>query len=211
MNAQWKIDEGRTVDLRLAGDGFERVHPFKRFQKKRAGRVGTRFHMTCADTQTGELIFNGEVMLAGWNDTSFQGQTIKLWIDEESTRHPFAGYIRRSGKAVGSIFQSVLVEVSEDDTPVDQHAEKNLEDAHARKKKAFSSSAHLMVTSAKFVQYVRETQNCTGTVDPEYAKKWVKWRVGIESLSDLDRDPMALKRFREVIQRPFARWNGEDY
>lgn len=214
MNAQWKIDEGRTVDLRLAGNGFDRVHPFKKFQKKRAGRVGTRFHMSCADLQTEQVIFNGEVMLAGWTDTSNQGQTIKLWLDDEADRHPFAGYLRRTHKSVGSIFAVALVELSDDDAPVDQQAETALGDARTVRttKKALSSSAHLMVTGELFVRYVRETVRFKPgiIVTPDVARRWVKDRLQVESLSDLDRDPGKAREYHEVIRRPFARWNGED-
>lgn len=214
MNAQWKIDEGRTVDLRLAGNGFDRVHPFKKFQKKRAGRVGTRFHMACADEQTCQVIFKGEVMLAGWTDTSNQGQTIKLWLDDEADRHPFAGYLRRTQKAPGSVFAVILVELSDDESPVDQQAEGKVSNARAlhAPRKALSSSAHLMVTGEIFVRYIRETVRFREgvVITPDVAKRYVKDRLGIESLSDLDRDPDKARLFHEVIRRPFARWNGED-
>ncbi len=167
--------------------------------------------MSCADASTGEAVFTGEVMFAAWHDTSTQGQTVKFWLDNESTRHPFDGFTARGRTNTGSMFAVILVELGEDDQPVDQTAEKTIEEAH-KPKQALSSQAHLMVTSDLFVQYVRECAVLkSGTkVTPDVAKRWVKHKLSIESLSDLDRDAEKAKVFHEKIRRPFARWNGED-
>lgn len=167
--------------------------------------------MTCA-TQQGEVVFNGEAMFAGWSDTSSKGQIVKFWLDDEATAHQFAGFRARGPDGIGTIFGVVLVELGDDNAPVDQVAEKAVIEGRARAKRAFSSSVHLMVTSEKFVQWVRETAKLKPGIEltPEVSKRWVKHKLGIEHLSDLDRDPEKLRLFHEKIRRPYARWNGED-
>jgi hypothetical protein len=127
LNATWSLDTGRTVELRLCGDAFDRVHPFKQFQKRRNGRVGTRFQAVFSRVDSGEQILNMEVMLAAWKDSSSIGQSITLWLDNEVETHPFCGCTRRKANQPGDVFVLVLVELNDDDTPINQTQRGNLE------------------------------------------------------------------------------------
>lgn len=120
LNATWSLDSGRTVELRLCGDAYDRVHPFKRFQKKRNGRVGTRFQAAFSRVDTGDQVLSMEVMLAAWKDSSSIGQSITLWLDDEIAVHPFCGCQRRKAQQPGELFALVLVELNDDDSPVNQ-------------------------------------------------------------------------------------------
>lgn len=168
--------------------------------------------MVCA-TEDGQVVLNGEVMFAGWSDTSSKGQIVKFWLDDEASTHPFAGFRPRGRDGIGTIFGVALVEMTDDDKPVDQVAEKSLAEAHGKpRKRGLSQDAHFMIINEKFIQYVRETVNLKpGTeVNAELARRWVKHRLQIESLGDLDHNPEKAKLFHQVIRRPYARWNGED-
>lgn len=230
INATWSLDSGRTVELRLAGDAYSRIHPFKKFQQRRNGRMGTRFRCAVADTRTGAIFFAGEVMLAGWKDSSFSGQCITLWLDDEADRHPFAGYNRRKNGTPGDMFAVALVEIDEHEQPIDQQQRERVEGSGApaepaakraaqgggggapgRRRSQPSQQAHLMVTGPMFVRYLQETKPLRGkSWTAELARRWVKQEIAVESLSDLDRDPAALKRFNEKIRKPFARWNNQE-
>lgn len=120
LNATWSLDSGRTVELRLCGDAYDRLHPFKRFQKKRNGRVGTRFHSAFSRMDSGQEVLAMEVMLAAWKDSSSVGQSITLWLDDEVETHPFCGCTRRKANVTGDMFALVLVELADDDTPINQ-------------------------------------------------------------------------------------------
>lgn len=120
LNATWSLDSGRTVELRLCGDSYDRVHPFKRFQKRRNGRVGTRFQAAFSRVDSGQEVLSMEVMLAAWKDSSSIGQSITLWLDDEVTVHPFCGCIRRKAGQPGDVFALVLVELNDDDSAVRQ-------------------------------------------------------------------------------------------
>lgn len=248
LNATWSLDSGRTVELRLCGDAFDRLHPFKRFQKKRNGRVGTRFQAAFSRVDSGQEVLAMEVMLAAWKDSSSVGQSITLWLDDEVETHPFCGCTRRKANVTGDVFALVLVELADDDSPVNQHqpqsadhgagtagaaaegtqvpeatggdsvhpgrrgpAARDPAPAKGRTPRKFSSSVHLLVTGVRYLQWLKETK---GTLvrewTPELARQYTKKVISVESLSDLDRDQGAVKRFHLLIRRPFERWNHQE-
>lgn len=258
LNATWSLDSGRTVELRLCGDAFDRVHPFKRFQKRRNGRVGSRFAAAFSRVDSGEQVLSLEVMLASWKDSSSIGQSIILWLDDEVETHPFCGCSRRKASIPGDVFALVLVELNDDDTPINQKqrealalgkpgsqpqtgihdpagapaavpagnpaqpaangstAQGNRRDGGnrqcaQRKPRRFSSSVHLLVTGALFLRWLQETKgNLVKEWNPELARRYAKQVMEVESLSDLDRDQEAVKRFNDRIRRPFERWNKQE-
>ena len=190
------------------GDAADRAHPFKRFTRRRGDRAGTRFHAAIASGETGEMIYADQAMLAAWGDTP-SGQTVRLWLDEDSALHPFAGSRKRQGKDPGSVFQLVMVELAEDEQPVDQVQRSVVE--HARKKQTLSQQAHLMISSPMFVQYLKETRpGLVKNWDADTARAYVKTILKIESLSDLDRHKGFADRFHEQVRKPYARWGGHE-
>lgn len=255
LNASWDLENGRMVEFRICGEAYGRVHPFKKYQQRRGGRVGSRFEAAFARCTTGELLMQCQLMLAAWKDSSAVGQSVKFWIDNEVDVHPFCGCERRKNGTPGDIFSLVLVELNDNDTPVDQtrvqasdipggagtieqspiesenkittasnSAAPHAQDREARApaqgaqkaagtgkrpptRRRFSSSVHLLVTSALYVQWLQETKaTLVKQWTPELARQYTKKVIKVESLSDLDRDPAAVKRFDEEIRRPYDRW-----
>jgi hypothetical protein len=189
------------VEFRIAGDFETMRHPFKDFTRKRAGRVGTRFHVVSGRSREGEVNYDGEMMLKDWQEKPGTGMTVTFWLDDEASLHPYAGCDRRKNSVPGEMFALVMVELDDDNQQ--QHQPKR----HGR---ALSSDAHLMVTSEMFVQYLRETK--PGLVKewtPNAAKDYAKITLGVESLSELDHNPVKRDAFHEVIRRPYALWNGD--
>lgn len=120
LGASWSLNDGRRVEFRLCGQSFYRQHPFKVFQQKRNGHVGTRFRASFARTTTGEVMGTMDLMLCGWKDSSAVGQSVIFWLDDEVEIHPFCGCIPRKGQTPGDMFAMVLVEIGDDERPVDQ-------------------------------------------------------------------------------------------
>lgn len=245
LDAKWSLSDGRTVELRICGESFDRVHPFKVYQKRRNGRVGTRFHGHFASYETGEEVMMLECMLADWKDSSSVGQAFKFWLDHESTLHPFAGFKRRKASEPGDLFTLTLVEVDDDETninaaqraraesgqaaaagdggaqpgePAGHHelppVAGNRTGAHRQKQSAprrMSSSVHLFATSALCVRWLTETKRqLVKEWTPEVARQYIKSVCKVESLSDLDRNPEAVKRYNEEIARPYDRWYRQE-
>lgn len=201
INARWDLESGRSVDFRIGGDGFERMHPFKTFQRARGGRLGTRFMAVCVDEKLVSRI-EGEVMLKGWTETATGGQQVSLWLDNESSLHPFAGCRARKRDEPGEMFKLsmvVLDEIEEEPPP---------QEGQVRSMKP-SQIAHLLVVrNPMFIRYLKETKPTMAQWDPDVAKRYVKTRLGIESLGDLDKLPAKAQEYREQIEKPFERWKG---
>lgn len=144
------------------------------------------------------IFFQGEVMLAGWGESHNGGAKLTLWLPDPSDLDPFRSVTMKKGKIAGQRFMMVLVEIGEDETPV------------APQKHHHSSDAHLMVTGAAFVNYVRDTIAGASAWDAAQCRMWAKHSMQVDSLSELDTDPAALKRFHEIIRRPFEEWMERD-
>jgi hypothetical protein len=243
LGASWDLESGRMVEIRLCGDAFGQVHPFKKYQQRRNGRMGTRFYAAFA-RETEEIVYQGQTMLAAWKDSSIAGQSVRLWLDDETTQHPFAGCQRRKNGTPGDIFALCLVELNDDETPIDQAQRESLEPrsgpagaapegpevpegpsansvhaggrtpavrtqaaAKTHSPRKLSSTAHLLVSGPLFVRYLQETKaTLVKEWTSEKARTYAKGLMKVESLSDLDRDPEAVKRYRELVQRPYDRW-----
>lgn len=247
LNATWSLDEGRMVELRLCGEAYGRIHPFKRHQQRRNGRMGTRFRAAFANSKSGEPLATMDLMLASWKDTSRTGQSIRLWIDNEVDVHPFSGCTRRQGQNPGEMFAVVMVELDEDDSAINQSQRASVENGEsprgpddqgdsgneaagpgadstpshrrapaggnqgkARKPRALSSTVHLLVTSAIFVRFLKETK---AELVPQWtsdkAREYVKSYLKVQSLSELDRDPDARRRW-EKVRQAYDRWYRQE-
>lgn len=215
IDAQWSLGSGRTVDFRIIEvPGEDRINPFKQYQRKRGGRVGQCFYATIV--RDGESIptYTGDLMLAGWGDSSSKGQWASYWIDEDSNLHPFAGFTRRSTGVVGQTFAAAFVILTEPGGNIDASAPAGRSIQAPRK---LSADAHLMITGPFFRQWLEEKSEYTQalhqkgqTWTAETARRYVKWLLGIESLADLDRMAEKATMFHEKIRRPFAKWNGRE-
>lgn len=216
MGASWSLDTGRVAEFRLieVTDGADCVHPFRAFQRRRGGRVGQCFRAVFVEHANVRTTYDDELQLMGWADTSgSSGRTVKFWLDEEADRHPFAGYDKRTTSKPGSLFSMLLVQLADNGHPVDQADQAAAEGAgRTRGKQKLSSAAHLIITQPLFVQFCAETFPKTprGGWTPETTKRFVKWRLGIESLSDLDRDEAKAQDFHSVFRKPYLAWRGFD-
>ena len=128
LEAKWTDRDGHTVKFKLVSPNEERPNPFKQFTKRRSGRAGSRFYasVTLIDGQDDQN-YNGEVMLAGWADTSTNGYTVQFWVEPPgSGQHPFEGYTRNEAH-----FMAALVELDDDDSPIEQDVRERIEKATA--------------------------------------------------------------------------------
>lgn len=197
-----------------SGEYWKKVNPFKKYVKRRSGRVGQRFKGAIVEIETQTVAYSGDLQLLGWADTE-KGKTVRFWLDEEAERHPFAGFDKRSAKP-GTLFVTKLVLIDDDESPIDEKAEERVSGG-----KRISQSIYIMLHSALFIQFMNERSNNTASLQAQglgwdtvirgesMIKKHIKRFLKIESLSDIDRDPELQRRFDEEIARPFRRWVGK--
>lgn len=240
LGATWSLGEGRMVEIRLCGEPFGRIHPFKKHQQRRNGRMGTRFRAAFANSKTGEALATMELMLASWKDTSRTGQSIRLWIDNEVEVHPFSGCAGRQGQNLGDMFAVVMVELDDDDAAINQSKRDRVENSQGsggpgpqgiesqgagetavspqqrarhggnqnkpRKPRSLSSTVHLTVTSAIFLRFLQETKSeLVPQWTREKAREYVKSYLKVQSLSELDRDQAAVRRW-EKVRQAYEKW-----
>lgn len=125
LESKWTDKDGHTVRFKLATPNEARPNPFKQFTKRRGDRAGTRFAAAMRELETNEDAYVGEVMLMSWGDTSTQGYTVGFWVEApEQGVHAFERWARNTT----SFFVS-LVELDEDDSPVDTHQRARVEKA----------------------------------------------------------------------------------
>ena len=138
--------------------------------------------------------FEGEVMLAGWQESHNGGAKVTFWLPSSESLEPFRFATVRKGKTAGQRYMMVLVEIGDDEKPV-QHP---------------SNAAHLRITSEQFLEYAKSL--APGRRDnwtTQRARDWVKYTIGVESLAEIDSNPAALERYHRLVRIPFDLWQHQ--
>lgn len=107
----------------------------------------------------------------------------------------------------------LLVQIADDGKPVDQDDQASAEGvARPRRQQKLSSAAHLIIQGHLFAQFCSEQgwPSPRKGWTPETARRFVKWKLGLESLSDLDRDDGKAQRFHAEFRKPYLAWRGFD-
>jgi hypothetical protein len=213
LEAKWSDKDGHTVKFKLVTPNEDRPNPFKAFTKRRSGRGGTRFHAALSHVgrvRAEAVAYNGEFMLAGWSDTSGAGYTVSFWCEApEQGMHAFEGY-RRSVDT----FMAALVELDEDDQPVDQEKRERVEAAQKpegpaspeRPVQRLSTVAAWMCMAEDFWAWANQQGSDVPVISDDLAAGWMRKRLGVDSRRQLDQDPEVARRFHEEIRKPFVEW-----
>lgn len=208
--AQWDTANGHTVQFNLPDPGGDdKANPFKRFTKMRKGRVGTRFEAVIFDTaDEPACAYNDGAMLKGWTDSN-TGQTVSFWLaNVEGVEHPLAGYRE------GDQFMIALVELSDEDEPVDQERRARAEkvDEELKKPKRHgqlpSQGCALVCNNPDFWSYLNEILEPDKPVQSAAsAAAHVRELLGIESRREMDTNPEAEEAWHK-IRRAFVEWDS---
>lgn len=204
-NAAWRDDNGSTVTFRLPMVQSEDVrNPFHSFTKRRKGKAGTRFMMACHTAGEGvrQALYEDEAMLAGWNDSQQKGHTVKLWLCNDNMGHPFDGVSRTVPLIIS------LVELDDDNEPIDQKMRDRVEKAGKHPSELLSYAAVMLCKNPQFWEWCRSNDYTLAgnpVVDEESARLWLLMICNMNSraeLNDPDRTDVIVK-FKD-IQRDFS-------
>ena len=225
LEAKWTDKDGHLVKFRLVTPNEERPNPFKAFTKRRGKRGGTRFIASLSHVQgmkTDNVMYNGEFMLAGWSDTSTAGYSVTFWCEPpEVGIHSFDGYSRGV-----DTFMAALVELDENDQPIDQERRDRVEAATAPKAekggekadpatasnarrgpRKLSQYAAMMCGNDEFWDWINKTQLSNSEpriFSTEQAANWMRSKLGIDSRRDIDTMESKEKMYHELIRKPYA-------
>lgn len=134
--------------------------------------------------------FSGEVQFRRYSDTSTQGVQITLALHDREALEPL---IHKAGKR----FMCVLVELGDDEMPVEPPAEKVKVGPLCREAVGYCEMPAFWdwLTTERFTEG-----------DEQSAKSWLLHLCDISSRKELDTDRQAGQDFVNLVRVPFMRW-----
>lgn len=147
--------------------------------------------------------FSGELQLAGWSETHNGGCKVTFWLADASDLDAFRALTVRKGNTAGHRFMAVLVEVGDDELPVQQPKQ----DDQEPKGGALAKLAGMFCQQSEFWEFLvaRSTgPTCCESVNDAAAT--IRHICGIESRAELDSNAEAAAIFHEQIRLPYVRW-----
>jgi len=218
--ATWDTDYGMYVKFLVpqTTEDYGTANPFKRFQRMRKGKVGTRFDAVFT-SQDGNTFYENEVMLKGWNDGT-TGWKVEFWMhgsDGVVEMHPFLQCSKNDQ------FHVALVELDDDNEAIDQTKRDRVIRAQDRKRSQpkLSNYAAMLCRTPEFWHWLHEEDKidmnaigdtkCTPQDAESRAKDWMYTVLGIQSRSELDSDEAKAESFHSKVRLPYADRNGVYY
>ena len=141
------------------------------------------------------IAFEGEIMLLQWAESSTRGRTVTFLLDNESESHPFRDFTIKSGKRAGQRFMCVLVQIGDDEQPVEQQ-------------QRYSQLAFLFCKDPAFWHWASERSFDTVNSE-ETARGWMLGLLGFSSRSEIDQSEENRNRFDMLIKIPFNAYRHE--
>jgi hypothetical protein len=134
-----------------------------------------------------KTFFEGEVQFRRYSDTSTQGQQVVFALTD---REALSSFIGKEGKR----FACVLVEIGDDEQPVQQPERPKLG--------PLCREAIDLCVMTDFWRYVQAENEAD-------AKEFILNVCGVSSRKDLDTVATAAEKFRALVRVPFIRWQRQ--
>lgn len=141
--------------------------------------------------------YSGELMLAGWSDSHTAGAKVTFWLPDQESLEAFRHLTVRKGRTAGQRFMAVLIQIGDDDQPIEPG-----EDSAARPSHALAKSAALICRTEAFQDFVASVNGWTPSDAErreEMAANYVRGWCRVESRSELDRSPSAAQLFARLM------------
>lgn len=151
------------------------------------------------------IAFKDEVMLAGWSDSHNGSPKVAFFLRDSSALEAFRNLTVAKGKTAGHRFMMVLVEIGEDEQPVNQTDKKG---------GALTKLAAMFCTQERFWAWAsHKDEDCwkraealaLTTNQPAIAAEWIRLTCGVRSRRELDSNQSAAKIFHEKIRIPYSK------
>lgn len=151
------------------------------------------------------IAFKDEVMLAGWSDSHNGSPKVTFFLRDSSALEAFRHLTVAKGKQAGHRFAMVLVEIGDDEQPVNQQDKKG---------GALTKLAAMFCTQERFWQWARLTdEDCWKRAEAlamtekpiEVSAEWIRLQCGVKSRRELDSNQSASKIFHEKIRIPYSK------
>ena len=151
--------------------------------------------------------FSGEIQFAGWTDSHTGGPKVTFWLQSSEDLEAFRAMTVRKGNVAGQRFMAALVEIGDDEQPV-QLIPPDSRELEKPKGGALAKLAGMWCNDPEFQNWAMgATHNgiywpCD---NPQEAKELVCELCGIESRAELDNSPEAAEKFHSLIRGPYQK------
>ncbi|MGX0136306.1 hypothetical protein [Cupriavidus metallidurans] len=154
-------------------------------------------------------VFQSEMQLMNWGESSSNGAWVKFWIHPDDLA-VFRDMKCKSGKIAGQRFACVLVEIGDDELPVQEApaepAPAPVPAVPEQKGGALAKLAGMWCAEPEFWRFLASDARNGNPQDAEQAKHNLYRLCGITSRAELDHDSEAAARFHSHIRLPYMRW-----
>ncbi|QMV32387.1 hypothetical protein 8G_00069 [Ralstonia phage Hyacinthe] len=149
--------------------------------------------------------FSGEVQLASWSESHNGGCKVTFWLQSPEDLDAFRALTVRKGNTAGHRFMAALVEISDDEQPVQPESE-------APKGGQLAKLAGMLCDQPDFWAFLNWCDANGGQIisSAEDAANFVREVCGVASRAELDHNHYAAERFHMEIRLPYVRWQAGD-
>lgn len=123
-----------------------------------------------------KIAFQGELMLAGWSETSNGGAKVTFILPDPSELEPFKRMTLAKKGQAGQRFAAVLVEIGDDERPVEQP-----------KSQLWSQKAALLCKDPSFWHFINERM-FVSIASENQCRSWMLDETGLMTRRDFDHD-----------------------
>jgi hypothetical protein len=148
-----------------------------------------------------QATFQGELQLAGWSETHNGGCKVTFWLPDAAELDAFRALTVRKGNTAGHRFMAALVEIGDDEQPVQQ--------AEPEKAKGgpLAKLAGMLCAEPEFWDFLTHQCSLDEAIEgPLMAAEQVRLLCGIESRAELDSNLEAGAAFHRTIRSPWIKW-----
>jgi hypothetical protein len=135
-----------------------------------------------------KIVYSGEAQLLSWSNSASSGPKIVLALPDEQSLAAFQRMTLKKGKRAGQRLMLAVVEVGDDEQPVEQ------EQSGPKR----SQIAYLLCEDGDFRRWANANQWEVSVIDHDSARAYICIRCGVDSRSDLDRDAIAAAKFDQL-------------
>jgi hypothetical protein len=141
--------------------------------------------------------FTGEMQLAGWSESHTSGCKVTFWLSSPEELEAFRALTVRKGNTAGHRFMAALVEIGDDEKPVQEPPKEPIGDACRR--------AVMWCKDPQFWRWIELNDFVIGQkiASEEQARQFVCQMCEVESRRELDTNPEANKAWHRLIYEPY--------
>lgn len=146
--------------------------------------------------------FAGEVQLRRWSESSTQGVQVTFALAESADLDKFKGLD-------GKRFMAVLVQIGDDEQPVDANPLISKQSANSRSAREplgdLCWRAVQWCKEPEFWRFLNSTFSCDEVTNEDEASELVKFLCCVNSRKELDTDAESGRQFNQLIRGPYQK------